>query len=338
VSGTERPGSARPGSGRPVWVVVLAHGEYDYTRECLRSLLALDPPAERILLVDNASPDGTAERARAEFPDVLVLPLAENRYFAGGVNEGLKRALAEGAGSVLLVNNDLVLERGALGALVAALEADLSRGAVSPKLYTYDPPDRIWFAGGIVSRGFALIRHRGLGRKDDAFSGEFRGPGRGSRDGPRPVDYVSGAAALLAGDALRRTGLFDESYVIYVEDVDWSARARKAGFTLWYEPRARGWHHVSATSGGGLTPLKGYFRLRSGALYLKRHAAAWERPLAWLAYGAWTALLLARASLRGDDKSAGALLLGFRDFTSILLGGSPPARTPLSFARPSRRP
>ena len=92
------------------------------------------------------------------------------------------------------------------------------------------------------------------------------------------------------------------------------------------------------TSGGGLTPLKAYFRLRSGALFLLRHAAPWERPLSWLAYGAWTAALLARAVLGGDGASARALLLGFRDFTWMLLGGSPPARTPLAFARPARRP
>lgn len=321
-------GSTAAPSARPVWAVVLAYGEYGYTRECLRALLALDPPADRVLLVDNGSPDDTVARARAEFPDVDVLALGENRYFAGGVNAGLARAMEAGAGSVLLVNNDLVLERSALGTLVRALEADAGRGAVSPKLFTFEPPDRIWFAGGIVSRGFALIRHRGLGRKDDAWIG--------AGDGPRPVDYVSGAAALLSRRALERTGLFDETYVIYVEDVDWSARARKAGFVLWYEPAARGWHHVSVTSGGGLTPLKGYFRLRSGALFLSRHAAAWERPLAWLAYGAWTALLLVRAAIAGDGGSVRALLLGFRDFTSILLGGSPRARTPLAFARPAR--
>lgn len=323
------PVSPAPVSGaRPVWAVVLAFGEYEYTRECLRALLALDPPADRVLLVDNGSPDGTPERARAEFPGVEVLALGENRWFAGGVNAGLSRALGAGAGSVLLVNNDLVLERGALGVLTGALEADPRRGAVSPKIFTFEPPDRIWFAGGTVQRGFALIRHRGLGKKDDALIG--------SGDGPRPVDYVSGAAALLSRNALERTGFLDESYVIYVEDVDWSARARRAGFVLWYEPAARAWHHVSVTSGGGLTPLKAYFRLRSGALYLTRHAARWERPLAWGAYGAWTAALFARAALARDVATARALLLGFGDFTTILLGGTPRARTPLAFARPAR--
>jgi hypothetical protein len=309
----------------PVWVVVLAHNQLDRTRECLTSVLALDPSADRVLLVDNGSTDSTAERVRGEFPGVEVLALGENRYFAGGVNAGLARALEGGAGSVLLLNNDLVLEREALGRLRDALEADPSRGATGPKLYYYDPPDRIWFAGGVVTRGIGLIRHRGANRKDDAFP-----------DGPRAVDYLSGAAVLLSRRALDRVGLLDPDYVIYVEDVDWSARARAAGLTLWYEPSARGWHHVSAASGGGLTPLKAYFRLRSGALYLTRHARPWERPVAWAAYFLWTLWLFLQSAARGEGATARALTLGFSDFTRILLGSAPPARRPESF--PARAP
>jgi GT2 family glycosyltransferase len=227
---------------------------------------------------------------------------------------------------VLLLNNDLVMESGALGILRVSLESDPRRGAVSPKLFYYEPPDRIWFAGGIVSRGSGLVRHRGVNRKDDAF-----------RDGPLALDYVSGAAVLLSRAARQKTGLLDPDYIIYVEDVDWSARARAAGFTLWYEPSARGWHHVSVTSGGGLTPLKAYFRLRSGALYLTRHAPAWQRPISWLAYGAWTAWLLPGAVGRGDLASARALLLGFGDFTTMLLGGRAPVRTPAAFAHAAPR-
>jgi hypothetical protein len=315
-----------PSGAAPVWAVVLAWNQWKLTRACLVSVLALDPAADHVLLVDNASSDGTPARARAEFPEVEVLELPENRYFAGGVNEGFRAALARGAGSVLLLNNDLVLERGALGALRTALEADPARAAVSPKIYAYDPPDVIWFAGGLVPRGFRLIRHRGVNVKDEKL-----------RDGPRSVDYVSGAAALFSGEALRNVGLLDSSYVMYVEDVDWCARAREAGRTLWYEPAARAWHHVSAASGGGLTPLKAYFRLRSGALYLSRHAAGWERPLAWLAYGAWSAWLALRALPRGERAAIPALAVGFLDFTRILLGLEAPARTPASFVRPAPR-
>ena len=313
-------------SASPVWAVILAYNQYALTRSCLVSVLALDPPADHVLVVDNASADGTADRVRREFPEVPVLALPENRYFAGGVNEGLRRALEGGAGSVLLLNNDLALERGALGALRAALEADPARAAVSPKVYYFEPPDVIWFAGGIVTRGFGLVRHRGVNVKDEKL-----------RDAPRAVDYVSGAVALLRCDALVTVGLLDPSYVMYVEDVDWCVRARKAGLALWYEPAARAWHHVSAASGGGLTPLKAYFRLRSGALFLSRHSARWERPLSWLAYGAWTASLLLRAPFRGEAAAIPALLLGFADFTRILLGLPAPARTPASFAPPASR-
>jgi hypothetical protein len=296
------------------------------TRQCLTSVSALDPPAERVLLVDNGSTDGTAEAVRAEFPEVEVLRLEKNLYFAGGVNEGIRRALADGAGSILLLNNDVVLERAALEKLRRALEADPRRAAVSPKIYYYDPPDVIWFAGGVVGRGFGLIRHRGVHVKDEKL-----------RDAPREVDYISFAAALLSREALESAGLLDPGYIMYVEDVDWCARVLKRGFALWYEPSAKVWHHVSATSGGGLTPLKAYYRLRSGALYLARHGRNWERPLSWVAYLAWTLWLLLRSLAQGEWRAMGALLLGFSDFTRILLGGRPPARRPESFAPPSPR-
>lgn len=324
MSGTA--GSGARGAPDPVWALVLCHDHYELTRSCLISVLAMDPAPARVLVVDNASTDGTAERARREFPQVEVLALSENRYFAGGVNEGLGHALRGGAGSVLLLNNDLVLERGALGALRSALAEDPARAAASPKIYYYDPPDVIWFAGGVVTPGFGLVRHRGVNRKDEKL-----------RDGPRTVDYVSGAAALIRRDALETVGLLDPAYVMYVEDVDWCARAREAGRVLAYEPRARAWHHVSAASGGGLTRLKAYYRLRSGALFLSRHAARWERPLAWLAYGAWTAWLLARAPFRREAAAVPSLLLGFVDFTRILLGLGAPARTPASFDQPASR-
>ena len=308
-----------------MWALVLAMDQLRMTRECLTSVLALDPPADHVLLVDNASKDGTAEAVRQEFPSVEVLRLETNLYFAGGVNQGFRRALERGAGSVLLLNNDVVLERTALGTLVRALEEDPRRAAISPRINYYDPPDVIWFAGGLIG-GLGLIRHRGVNVKEEKL-----------HDPAGPTEYVSGAAALLGRSALESVGLLDPGYVMYVEDVDWSARAREKGLVLWYEPQARVWHHVSATSGGGLTPLKAYYRLRSGGLFLARHARSGRRPLAWAAYLAWTVKLLLGSLARGDLRSAGSLLLGFFDFTRILLGAKPPVRRPESFARPATR-
>jgi GT2 family glycosyltransferase len=311
---------------RPTCALILAMNQLPMTRQCLTSVLAMDPAPDWILLVDNGSTDGTAGMVRREFPGVEVLRLDRNLYFAGGVNEGLRSALARGARSVLLLNNDVVLERAALGKLRAAMERDPGLAAISPKIFYYDVPDVIWFAGGEVGRYTGLIRHRGVNVKDEKL-----------RDAPRDVDYVSFAAALLSREGIESAGLLDPDYVMYVEDVDWGARARDKGFRLGYEPSAKVWHHVSATSGGGLTPLKAYFRLRSGALYLRRHGTAMQRSLASIAYLAWTKWLIARSLLGGDARSAGALLLGFLDFTLILSGFRPPVRTPESFAPPSPR-
>ena len=311
---------------KPTWALILAMNQLPLTRQCLTSVLALDPAPDQVLLVDNGSTDGTAEAVRAEFPAVQVLRLERNLYFAGGVNEGIKRALGQGARSVLVLNNDVVLERLALEKLQAALEADPRLAAVSPKIYYYDRPDVIWFAGGEVGRRTGFIRHRGVNVKDEKL-----------RDGPREVEYVSFAAALLSSEAIESVGPLDASSVMYVEDVDWGARARASGFRLGYEPSAKVWHHVSATSGGGLTPLKAYYRLRSGALYLSRYGTAGQRSLSWMAYLAWTKWLVTRSLARGDARTAGALLLGFFDFTHILLGFPPPVRTPESFAPSSPR-
>ncbi len=91
------PGAIRRATpATPVWAVVLAFNQFDYTRECLRALRALDPAPDHVLLVDSGSSDGTPARARAEFPEVEVLALGENRWFAGGVNAGFERALPAG--------------------------------------------------------------------------------------------------------------------------------------------------------------------------------------------------------------------------------------------------
>ena len=261
--------SAAPRETAPVWAVVLAFNEWDATRECLTSLRALDPAPHRTLLVDNGSTDSTPDRARAEFPEVEVLALGENRLFAGGVNAGLRRALEAGAASVLLLNNDVVLEREALLHLTAALAADPARGAVSPKLYFWDPPDRIWFAGGVVTKGFGLIRHRGIHKKDDAF-----------RDAPRAIDT---SRAAVPSPAARSRPLDSSIPSTITSRTSTGRRGRGRPDSRQYEPGARLAPRVEDER-RRTHPAQGLHRLRSGAIYLTRHGSAWERPLAWMAY------------------------------------------------------
>jgi len=276
-------------------VVVLSWNGVALTLDTLRSLAACRVPDSwrlRTLVVDNASSDGSPERVRAEFPDVDLLALAENRRFAGGNNEGLKKALDGGADAVMLLNNDVIADPKMIEKLLAALEEQPGAGAAAPLIYFAPPGDRIWYGGGRCRPWLAHSSHRGLRERD-------RGQYRSIED----TGYLTGCCLLATAEAWRKVGFLDERYFIYAEDADWCLRARAAGFRLLFVPTARLWHRVSASSanatgGGAMNAWKVYQRLRANVTLWARHARGIAR-LTWLpallvqqaAYAAW---LLAR--------------------------------------------
>jgi hypothetical protein len=176
------------------------------------------------------------------------------------MNVGLVRALEQGYDAVLLMNNDTTVDPGMLRELVEAIAPEPRIAAAGPKIYYFDQPQVIWFAGGELSLWRGWSHHRGLRQVD-----------RGQHDVGRDVDYLTGCAYLVRAAALRDVGLFDTDYAMYAEDADWSFRARERGWRLVYAPRARMWHHVSA-SAGARSWYKVRRRLRSQLRFLNRHA------------------------------------------------------------------
>jgi hypothetical protein len=169
------------------------------------------------MMVDNGSTDGSVEAVRREFPAVEVLALGENHRFAGGNDEGLRRALAAGADAVMLVNNDTEADPGLFEHLVAALEADPGAGAAAPLICFSEPRERIWYAGGRCVPALGLAAHRGLRAYDH---GQFAAV--------EETGYLTGCCLLARREAWEKVGLLDERYFIYAEDADWSLRARAA--------------------------------------------------------------------------------------------------------------
>jgi GT2 family glycosyltransferase len=228
-----RKAPAAPATGLPrVTAVVLNWCREADTAVCLRSLLACDYPALQVLLVDNASPDGSGARLHASFPQVPYLQTALNLGYTGGNNRGIEWALDDGADYVLILNNDTVVESGCVATLVTRAESDPAIGAVGPKILYFDDPGRIWFAGGDFSTARALARHRGEGEPD-------RSGGEAT-----DVSFLTGCCLLVRAGLLRRIGGFDESFFAYLEDVDFSLRVLDAGYRLVYEPGARLLHRV----------------------------------------------------------------------------------------------
>lgn len=295
-------------------VIVLSWNGLALTRATLDSLRRCRTPQgwrTRVLVVDNASSDGTPAALAAAYPDVELLALPENRRFAGGNNAGLARALEQGADAVMLLNNDVLADPALLEKLLAALEENPHAGAAAPLIFHAAPGRLIWYAGGRCSVALAHTSHRGL-----------REPDRGRYRSIERTGYLTGCCLLATAGAWRKVGMLDESYFIYAEDADWSLRARAAGFELLFVPTARLWHEVSASSGGAANPWKIYQRLRANALLFARHArglARWTWGPAFLAQQAALALSL---FARGHAAAAAAVPRALLD----ALAGRDPAQ------------
>ena len=285
-------------------VIVLNWNGLADTRALLPTLLACRMPegwSLEVVVVDNGSSDGSVAAFRAEFPGVETVALPENRRFAGGNNEGLRRALAGGAEAVALLNNDTLADPGLFERLLLALQQDPAAGAAAPLIYYGAPSDRIWYAGARATPGLGLTSHRGLRRRD---LGQYRAV--------EPTGYLTGCCLLARREVWEKVGPLDERYFIYAEDVDWCLRARRAGYRLLFVPTARLWHRVSATSGAA-SPWKVYQRTRANLTLFSTHARGIGR-LGWLpCYAAQEAARMAWLIFTGHARAAMALPRAFAD-------------------------
>ncbi len=132
-----------------ILVLILTWNGRELTEACLDSVLRLEGPTCHVLVVDNASSDDTVTALAARYGDrITVVRNDRNLLFAGGMNVGLQRAMDSGYEFVLLLNNDVVLDPAMARELVAALDEDARIAAAGPKIYYFDRPQVLWFAGG----------------------------------------------------------------------------------------------------------------------------------------------------------------------------------------------
>lgn len=244
------------------------------TRACIRSLLALTYPHVEIILVDNCSSDGSGSRLASEFPAMAFIPSGVNVGFAEGNNLGIRLALERHAEYVVLLNNDTVVDPGMVEPLVDAAGRDDCIGVQSCKVYFAAERDTLWYAGGVLRMCRASGLHLGIHERDHGQYDTFRDTG-----------FATGCMMFLSRKALEKIGPLDKRYFLYLEDADWCVRARAAGFRVVYNPAARLWHSVSATTRID-SALYLYFTSRNRLLFVRRHCPARQLPFAFafLAY------------------------------------------------------
>jgi len=220
--------------GPRVSVVIVNYNGRRHLDTCLSAVLRQEiRDGVEIVLVDNASGDGSADYVRANWPEVRLIEARQNLGFAAGNNLGI---VAASSRYVVLLNNDTRVRPGWLPALVGVAEGDPTIGAVTSKLVFMDRPCVIQNAGSLVlSDGSG--GDRGTGEED-----------RGQYDRPEEVFAACGAAVLLNRAMLQDVGLLDTTFFAYYEDTDLSWRMRLAGWRVVYEPTAVVEHVHSGTS------------------------------------------------------------------------------------------
>jgi GT2 family glycosyltransferase len=250
-------------------LVIVTHNTRDDVLAAITSVFAHPPGGlGRVLVVDNASTDGTAEAIGRVWPHVEVIALDHNRGFAAANNVGLRAATAP---LVLLLNSDTLVPAGAIEVLVERL---MWTGAVAagPRLDGPDGAPEVSFGRMLSPLAEAVQairvrlarRHTGLGRRyiDRLLRRE------------RDVDWVSGACLLVRREAALAAGLFDERYFLYEEDVDFCAALRARGGRIVFTPAARV-IHLGGRSTTGVPTIRTLHYDRSHLAFYEKHRPGW---------------------------------------------------------------
>ena len=311
-----------------VWIIVLNWNGYTDTCDCLRSLGKLSYSQVQLVIVDNASSDGSWEqmaawaqgnhygvlsldRVAAEsssgrpVPDedtIVMIQSGGNLGFAGGNNVGLRYALRMGADYVWLLNNDTVVEQGSLEPLVQAVRNDPWVGFAGSLVLYHDRP------GTVQSAGMRIGAHR----LTIAHIGRHESMAKFGRSAPFTVDCVPGCSVLINARAIEETGLMDEGFFMYHEDVDWQVRALKLGWTVRCVPQSRIWHKCGRSA--GKAPMaSAYYQARNKFLLVRKHAGRLA-PLLMVCLAAAALRNAIRAVLTNNWPAARGIWIAAHDF------------------------
>lgn len=256
---------------KKVAIVTVNYNSDKTTLDLLKQLYYLPGDFEYFLyVVDNSS--GSSREIEEFIADnqkysTKLLKSEKNLGFAGGCNLAIKEAFNENIDYILVLNNDVIVNKSFVTDLVTFAE---HKGPcfVSPKIYfakghefhkRYKEEELgyvLWYAGGVMDWKNVLASHRGVDEVD-----------RGQYDKNEETDFVSGCCMLLSASALKNTGFFNEDYFLYYEDVDLSMRAKKREYKTYYCHEAKIWHKNAASGGGSGSQLQDYYISRNRMIF-----------------------------------------------------------------------
>ena len=269
-----------------VAVVVLNHNGKVLAEKCLRSVLDSAYPDKDVIVVDNASSDGSVAYLRALFPGVTILENPENLGVAGGRNCGFREAVSRGQ-RLYSFPRQRCLYRSASDRRIgrASAESDPRIGVLGPKTYCGRRFGQIQCAGGRISYTQNVCSERGAGKSD-----------RGQYDKIEDMDYFPGCGFMARREVFEKLNFLDETFYGYGhEDTDFCMRAARLGYRVVYVPQALMWHRGSTTI-GGYSPRKKYLEAINSVYFVRKYGTPKESYEVCVLCRFWTDLC-ARCSI-----------------------------------------
>jgi GT2 family glycosyltransferase len=272
-----------------VSVVVVSWNTRELLRECLEAVLASTGVAIEVLVVDNASSDGSSDMVRQTFPGARLLVNSENLGFAVANNQALRLARGRYA---LLLNSDAIVPPDGIAKLTAFMEDHPAAGLAGP-MYVF--PDGSFQASyaDFPTLGEEMMAELGLmrWRRGSRYPSHDLSQSREAR----AVDWIGGTCLLARLAAVAQVGLLDEGFFFYTEEVDWCRRMALDGWQVWYDPGVVVVHHLGQSAQGSGAQRLGHLyrgRLRYFAKHAGRPSAACLK--AWFVLGLGTRALISR--------------------------------------------
>jgi len=241
-------------------IIILNWNGLQDTLECLASLKNVTHANYEVIVVDNNSSGNDVEVIEEKYGDFIqkVIINEKNLGFSGGNNIGIKNALQDNPDYILLLNNDTVVEPDFLTKMIEE-SGNEKPGIITPMITYFDDKEKIWSAGGSISKikasGFTFGHN-------DYFKNHIYN---------KYCTFASGCCMLVKREVIEKVGLLDEDYFLYLEDTDYCQRVVDAGYKLLYVGSSRIYHKVFSTTARESNLLPLYYSIRNRLYFAKKN-------------------------------------------------------------------
>lgn len=294
---------------KSVAVILLNWNTPVYTAACINSLKQFcDESVFDVIVADNGSTDNSLSVLQTQFPDVVFIDNNENLGFAEGNNRALSYSIEHGYTYSMLINTDTLVDEDIITALSQHLDTHPQAAAAQPAIYWMHDRSKIWNGEGDFNGVTGLVHS------------DTKTPTPDDLASFKQAKWVTGCCVLLRNSALQKSGLLNNKFFLYYEDVELSYRLRDNGFELHYLPSVKMYHEAGVSAKispqnqeGNLSPIIHYYIGRNHIWFLRKYGNTIFLPVYATRNALYYGALYVYFKLRNRNEKASNLIKGLKD-------------------------